>query len=167
MSNSVSRSDLCGRATRMRPVRSLSLLASTLALAFWFSIARAEPTPGATVNPRGPSTPGTAKRLPSLFTPDSITRVRGKIVRSTRGHPGAVRLEIERAEGGRLPVLVAPDNVVDSLGLSLRPGENVDVTGSLLAAQHPMLVATEFNVDGKQVRIRDEQGRLVKPPAAP
>jgi hypothetical protein len=93
-----------------------------------------------------------------------MTRVHGKVLRSTRGHPGSVRLEVERAEGGRLSVLVAPDKLVESLGLSLRPGENVDVTGSLLAGPHPMLVATEFNVDGRQVRVRDEQGRLVKLP---
>jgi hypothetical protein len=72
-----------------------------------------------------------------------------------------VRLDVSPDAGGRLTVLVAPDPLCDALGLSLREGERIDVAGSLVAGQTPMLVATQFTVDGRTVLVRDQQGKLV------
>jgi hypothetical protein len=120
--------------------------------------------PGASpADTRDGAAAGGTPHLPTLFRPDSITAVRGKISHSTRGHPGAVRLDVTPDAGGRLTVLVAPDSLCDALGLSLQAGERVDVTGSLLAGQTPILIATQFNVDGRGVRVRDDQGKLVTP----
>jgi len=105
-----------------------------------------------------------APHLPSLFRADSMTEVEGKILRSTRGHPGMVRLEVARDGGGKLNVLLAPDKVLDALAVSMRAGERIDATGSLVAGQNPILVAAEVRVDRRHVRLRDDQGKLVAPP---
>jgi len=117
------------------------------------------PGPAASEGARAPA--NGPPHLPTLFGRDSMTTVQGKILHSTRGRPGAVRLDVSPDAGGRLTVLVAPDPLCDALGLSLREGERIDVTGSLVAGQTPMLVATQFNVDGRTVRVRDQQGKLI------
>jgi len=137
-----------------------------LLVAAWIaapSAATAQPAtaPGSAASPGARAPANGAPHLPTLFGADSMTTVQGKILHSTRGRPGAVRLDVSPDAGGRLTVLVAPDPLCDALGLSLREGERIDVTGSLVAGQTPMLVATQFNVDGRPVRVRDQQGKLI------
>ena len=125
---------------------------------FTSSPVRAEPaaTPG--------GRPGPQATVPTLsFDRGSLVEVRGRILRSTRGHPGPVRLEVEKSGGGEVAVLVAPDGVCDQLGLSLRTGEDVVVRGSLVAGDHPILVAKTIVVDGREVEVR----RLASPPRPP
>ncbi|HZR80623.1 MAG TPA: OB-fold nucleic acid binding domain-containing protein [Candidatus Binatia bacterium] len=100
--------------------------------------------------------------LPKLFTAESLVQVEGKILRSTRGHPGPVRLEVERADGERVEVLLAPDDVCDQLGLSLRAGEQVRLEGSLFRGRAPIVVASSVIVNGKAVSVRPAR----KTPAA-
>ena len=114
-------------------------------------------------SPRPSSPPGPT--LPHLFSRDSILRVSGKIVESTRGRSGPVRLEIARADGGHLAALLASDARCDELGLSLRVGDQVELEGSLYQGRSPILVVTGVVVDGRTIPVRDTRGAPSRPGA--
>lgn len=104
-------------------------------------------------------------RVPMVSTEGPTKRIEGKIMRSSRGKKGPVRLLVERKEGDPMTVIVAPEEVCDRLGLSLRAEEQVVVEGSLLKSDRPILIATAFVVDGKTIRVRDADGKVVDPGA--
>jgi hypothetical protein len=104
------------------------------------------------------STPAQRRQLPRLGG-SAETTVRGKIVKSTRGEEGPVRLLIESESGSAVTVLVGPDSLCEHLGLSLRTGEQLAATGLLMPGDTPLLVARNVEVDGRTVRLRDEAGR--------
>ncbi len=134
-------------------VASLTLFAAPLA-----STAAEAPQPTASSGSDRP-------RLPVIGAQGPSSRVRGKIVRSSRGHRGPVRLQVERKDGSKVMVLVGPDSLCEQLGLSLRVGESVDVEGAMLKTKEPILVARSFTVDGRTIRVREENGKLVTPPS--
>lgn len=81
--------------------------------------------------------------------------MQGEIKHSTRGRGrGAVRLDVLSDDGTAIAVLLVPDANLDTLGLSLRPGERIDARGSLVAGKQSLLVATEVTVDGRVIKIR-------------
>jgi hypothetical protein len=125
------------------------------------------PSYGADPAPQPTSTTGTAvPRLPMIDVQGPQTHVQGKIVRSSRGRKGPVRLLVERKPGDQVTVLVGPDEECDRLGLSLQSGETVDVEGALVKGERPILIASAFKTaDGKTVRIRDATGKLIEPAA--
>jgi len=147
-------------ARREKPRAALVLLLGLLlamcdarhALLGW--AADAPPLPSST---GGPAVP----RLPMIATQGPATRLQGKILRSSRGRKGPVRLLVAREGGGEITVLVAADDYCDRLGLSLRMGEMVDVEGSMLKGERPILIVSSLTKDGKTVRIRDADGKLV------
>ena len=104
-------------------------------------------------------------RVPLVSTEGPTKRIEGKIMRSSRGKKGPVRLLVERKEGDPVTVIVAPEEVCDRLGLSLKAAEQVVVEGSLLKSDRPILIATAFVVDGKTIRVRDADGKIVDPGA--
>lgn len=137
----------------------LALAASlTLVAAPLVSPAAEAPEPSASPSSSQP-------RLPVIGAQGPSTRVQGKILRSSRGHRGPVRLQVERSDGSKVMVLVGPDSLCEKLGLSLRVGENVDVQGVMLKTKEPILVARSFTVDGQTIRVREENGKLVAPPS--
>jgi hypothetical protein len=107
--------------------------------------------------------PAGKPRVPMASTEGPTKRIEGKIMRSSRGKKGPVRLLVERKEGEPITVLVAPEEVCDRLGLSLKTDEQVVVEGSLLKSDRPILIATAFIVDGKTVHVRDAEGKIVDP----
>lgn len=113
--------------------------------------------------------PATVPRLPVIEAQGPASHVQGKILRSSRGRKGPVRLLVERKAGDQVTVLVGPDALCDHLGLSLKAGETVDVEGALVKSEHPILIATAFKMpDGKTIRVRDASGQLIEtggPPA--
>lgn len=123
--------------------------------------AAAQPPPAPTLAPAPKQSPA---RLPKLGGQGPTTRVKGKIVRSSRGRKGPVRLLLERPDGEKVTVLVAPDEFCDRAGLSLRAEETVEIEGSMLKAQRPILIATAVVADGRTVPIRDAKGKLVPLP---
>ena len=106
-------------------------------------------------------------RVPMVSTEGPTKRIEGKIMRSSRGKKGPVRLLVERKEGDPVTVIVAPEEVCDRLGLSLKAEEQVVVEGSLLKSDRPILIASAFVVDGKTIRVRDADGKIVDPGGPP
>jgi hypothetical protein len=148
----MNRSVSLSRSSRRRAARVVGR-ATALVLAAAASSALATEAPAPAASP-APARPG-GKTLPSLFGKDSMVEVRGKILGSSRGHPGPVRLEVEKSDGERIDVLVAPDELCERLGLSLRAGEQVHVRGSLFKGRTPIVVASEVIVDGKEIPVRN------------
>ncbi|HEY8516373.1 MAG TPA: hypothetical protein VIS07_12745 [Candidatus Binatia bacterium] len=72
-----------------------------------------------------------------------------------------MRLLIERDDGPRLTALVAPDDYCEEKGLSLREGEPVELEGTMVKSQRPILIATAVIVDGKTIQLRDADGNLI------
>lgn len=113
------------------------------------------------------STPpaGERPRVPKVSVEGPSQRVEGKIIRSSRGKKGPVRLLVERKGSDPVTVLVAPEDVCDRLGLSLKTDETVVVEGAMLKSDRPILVANSFVVDGKTIRVRDAEGKILDPAA--
>jgi hypothetical protein len=155
------------RAPRLRVLGALAALASAV------TSAGAEPTPRPLpTRPPAPQREG-APSLPTLGTESTSVDLRGKILHSTRGRPGPVRLQVERQGAKPLEVLVAPNEICDQLGLSLRPGEEVHLRGALFEAKTPIFVASAVVVDGKAIAVRGKAasgatpGATKKPSEAP
>jgi len=124
---------------------------------------RAEPATGTAAATVPAAGAGEARGKLARLDPTPVD-VAGRIVSSSRGRGGPVRLEIEGADGKRLPALLPEDEVLDRLGLSLRRGETVVLRGSMFPGTRPALVATAVVVDGRAVAIRD--GAAAGPTAA-
>ena len=88
-----------------------------------------------------------------------VSRVKGRIVASTRGKPGPVRLTVESEGGDAVSVLVAPDELCEKLGLSLKVNDSIDATGTMMPGKPSLLVVSELEVDGRRLELRDGQGR--------
>lgn len=109
---------------------------------------------------------GERPRVPKVSIEGPAQRIEGKIIRSSRGKKGPVRLLVERKDSDPVTVLVAPEDVCDRLGLSLKADENVVVEGAMLKSDRPILIASSFVVDGKTIRVRDAEGKVLDPAAA-
>ncbi|MBY0278188.1 hypothetical protein K2Z84_22885 [Candidatus Binatia bacterium] len=105
-------------------------------------------------------------RVPMISTQGPPKRIEGKIMRSSRGKKGPVRLLVERKDGEPVTVLVAPEEVCDQLGLSLKADEQVVVDGTMLKSDRPILIATAFVVGDKTIRVRDAEGKVIDARAA-
>ncbi|MFM7737243.1 MAG: hypothetical protein ACKPBU_14845 [Alphaproteobacteria bacterium] len=110
---------------------------------------------GAAASAAAVAPPGGAKLARIDSAPVDVA---GRIVASTRGHAGPVRLEIEGADGKRLPALLPPDDVLSKHGLSLQKGETVVLRGSMFQGPRPALVVTAVVVDGRPVEVRSPAG---------
>lgn len=146
------------RAGRRRDSRMLLAVGAMLGLALWSFDALADDTQAKPASAEKP-------RVPMVSTEGPTKRIEGKIMRSSRGKKGPVRLLVERKDGDPVTVIVAPEEVCDRLGLSLKAEEQVVVDGSLLKSDRPILIATAFVVDGRTIRVRAVDGRIVDPGA--
>ena len=153
------RAKVCMQSGPRRAARSRVLLLALVALALVARDARADDH-AAKPGPDG------RPRVPMASTEGPTKRIEGKIMRSSRGKKGPVRILVERKEGDPVTVLVAPEEVCDRLGLSLKADEQVVVEGSMLKSDRPILIATAFVVDGKTIHVRDAEGKILDPAAA-
>lgn len=100
-------------------------------------------------------------RVPMVSTQGPSRRIEGKIMRSSRGKKGPVRLLVEIKDSEPVTVLVAPEEVCDQLGLSLKTDEHVVVEGTMLKSDRPILIASSFVVGDKTIRVRDADGKII------
>lgn len=116
---------------------------------------RSEPAGAAAVADTGRAAVAKVPRLAS-----GQVDVAGRIVSSTRGRGGAVRLEIEGADGKRLPALLPSDDDLEQHGQSLEIGRTVVLRGSMVEGSRPALVVTAVVVDGEPIALRKaDEGR--------
>jgi hypothetical protein len=113
--------------------------------------------------PKGTATERT--RVPMVSTEGPTRRIEGKIMRSSRGKKGPVRLLVEQKGAEPVTVLVASEDVCDRLGLSLKTDEQIVVEGSMLKSDRPILIASSFIVGDKTIRVRDAEGKILDPAA--
>lgn len=152
-----------------RQTRSLRKSAVTLVLAVTLGAATAvhasDPQPQSTAagDAKPKPTLATVPRVPVVTAKGPVTKVEGKITRSSRGRKGPVRVLVERASGSPVTVLFATDEICDRLGVSLKTGEQIVVEGSMLKSERPILIATTVTENGKVTRIRDDEGKVIDP----
>jgi len=148
-----------GRIHRVQVRWRLALWPTVLALALLVLLATSSAVYADDAAP--PAGAPAAPRLPMLSTQGPMTKVEGKISRSSRGRKGPVRILVERQGGPPVTVLVAPDEYCDSAGLSLKPGETISAEGTMVKGDRPILLAVSITADGKTTKLRDASGKLI------
>ena len=108
------------------------------------------------------STPGRRGPEGRVYDPATETTVSGRVeaVRTVEHRRGA-GLHVELSTGGGpLVVHLGPKAFVEGAGVSLAPGDSVEVTGSRVGeGEGAFLVARSVTEGGVAVALRDELGR--------
>jgi hypothetical protein len=152
------------RGTSAAPRPSRGLLAPLLLGAVLGCMFAGRPARADDAKPTG--TAAERPRVPMIATEGPTRRIEGKIMRSSRGKKGPVRLLVERKDGEPVTVLVASEDVCDRLGLSLKNDEQIVVEGSMLKSERPILIASVFIIGEKTIRVRDAEGKILDPAAS-
>lgn len=98
-----------------------------------------------------------------LFDPAAMRTLEGYVLvvqpfQRMQGTRYGVRLRFD-VEGERAYVYLAPQGFLEDLGLVFTPGDDVEVTGSLLGEPgQRVMIATEIVKDGKAFVLRDPEG---------
>lgn len=130
---------------------------------------------------------------PRYFDPESIVTLGGVLTEATgnwapRGHGnhtgGGMSFRFEADSREIFEIMLAPDWFLEEAGISLTPGEQITVTGSVVDKydngdhhvggdshevghrgggmmgddEHPYLIATRLAVDGLTLTVRDDEG---------
>jgi hypothetical protein len=153
------------RAESRRPIgprlRTL-MIALPLALASW-GCNRAESVehePDATDFADGEA----AAPITYAFDPNEVRTVQGTVLavqpfQRMQGSRYGVRLRID-VDGERAHVYLAPQGVLESLGLLFATGDEIEVTGSVLGEEgRRVIIATEITRGRKTYVLRDAEGR--------
>lgn len=98
-----------------------------------------------------------------VFDPATVRTLQGSVLavqpfQRMQGTRYGVRLRFDVA-GERLYVYLAPQGFLEDRGLVFAPGDDVEVTGSLLGEPgQRVMIATEIVKDGKAFVLRDPEG---------
>lgn len=98
-----------------------------------------------------------------VFDPATVRTLQGQVLavqpfQRMQGTRYGVRLRIDVA-GERVYVYLAPQGVLEDRGLVFAPGNDVEVTGSLLGEPgQRVMIASEIVKDGKAFVLRDPEG---------
>ncbi len=102
--------------------------------------------------------PSRLRREPGYDT-KTVETVRGRLVSSGPAGRTMNRVILETAKE-TLSVKLGPPRFVESLGLKLEPGDEIDVTGSRIERPgRSIIVAATVSKRGRTYRIRDDSGR--------
>lgn len=99
------------------------------------------------------------------YNPKTVTTVKGA-VQSLRTMPfnsqvpGAMLAAVLKTEQGEITVYLAPAEYLSQLNLSLKAGDEVEVTGSkvTLGKQPPSIIVKDLKMGDKSVALRNERG---------
>ena len=101
------------------------------------------------------------------YNPQTVTTMKG-VVESLETlppkskAPGAIRSAVLKTEQGKITVYLAPDSYLQEQKISLKAGDELEVTGSKVTlGQQPSLIAKDLRVGGKSITLRDERGEPV------
>ena len=98
-----------------------------------------------------------------LFDPGTITTVSGKVLKvmpviSGNGRNYCLHSLLTTPKG-QVTAVLAPQNYLATKGLTLKPGDRITATGSLVTIQgKPFLLVTEMRGD-RTMKLREENGR--------
>jgi hypothetical protein len=99
------------------------------------------------------------------YNPKTVTTVKGA-VQSLRTMPfnsqvpGAMLAAVLKTEQGEITVYLAPAEYLSQLNISLKAGDEVEVTGSkvTLGKQPPSIIVKDLKVGDKSAALRNERG---------
>jgi hypothetical protein len=100
---------------------------------------------------------------PQLYNPQTVTTVKGaveKVEELSMGRMGMkIRELILKTEKGSLAVHLAPDWYLDQEKFAVKAGDTVEVTGSQVTLNNqPAMIAKDITMNGKTLKLRDDQG---------
>ena len=102
---------------------------------------------------------------PRLYNPQTVTTVAGqveKLEELTMGRGGrgmAFREVLLKTDQGSIMVHLGPAWYLDEQKFAVKAGDTLEATGSKVTLNNqPALIAREVKVNGKTLKLRDEQG---------
>jgi hypothetical protein len=76
--------------------------------------------------------------------------------------PGAISTAVLKTEQGNITVYLAPLSFLEEQKISLKAGDELEVTGSKVTlGQQPALIVKDLRVGGKSITLRDDGGMPV------
>jgi hypothetical protein len=102
--------------------------------------------------------------LIQLYDPATVTTVKGGVVSLGTLPPktkakGAMRSAVLKTEQGNISVFLAPDWYLAEQQVSLKVGDEVEVTGSKITmGKEPSIIVKDLKVGGKNIALRDAGG---------
>jgi hypothetical protein len=97
-----------------------------------------------------------------LYNPQTVTTVKGKVEKLEEINMGrrmAMTEVLLKTDQGSLRVHLGPNWYLSDQKFSLKAGDTLEATGSKVTlAGQPMLIAREVKVQGKTLKLRDDQG---------
>ena len=103
--------------------------------------------------------------LVRLYNPQTVTTVKGQVVSLGTLPPkttvtGALRSAVLKTEQGDITVFLAPDWYLAEQKVSLKAGDEVEVTGSkvTMGTARPAIIVKDLKVGGKSIALRDDGG---------
>jgi len=141
----------------------------------------AQPGPGSSGGPEAggamrPGTgPGMSRRgmsgaakgtlmLMRSYNPQTVTTVKGVVesldtLPPKSPAPGAMRTAVLKTDQGNIMVYLAPDSFLEQEKISLKAGDELEVTGSKVTlGQQPAVIAKDLRVGGKSINLRNDRG---------
>lgn len=102
-----------------------------------------------------------AQTAPALkYDKSSEVKVKGVIEEVTTAADSVVHLTL-KTEKGPLDVAVAPEKFLKEMEITFTKGETVEVLGSQIAGDAPVLLAREVTRGGDVMVMRDDKGKPV------
>ncbi len=137
--------------------------------------------PGSGMGPgmsrRGMGRSGAEVMVMRHYDAQTVTTVKGGVeslgtMPPGRQTKGAIRGALLKTEEGNITVYLGPDWYLDQQKISLKVGDQLEVTGSKITlGEKPCVIAKDLKVDGKTITLRDDKGvpvwRGQRPPGAP
>jgi len=121
----------------------------------------AQPQPGGS----GPGMGMGSGMGPRIYNPQTVTTVKGQVERlqtidmGRRGRGMTLQEVFLKTDQGSLRVHLGPAWYLEQQQAALKVGDAMEVTGSKVTLnQEPTIIAKELRVNGKTVKLRDEQG---------
>ncbi len=146
----------------MKIIKSFLLIGLCLALA---APALAQMGPGGGGMGRGMGPGGGMGRM--MYNPQTVTTIKGMLqgqATATGGRGMGMGAWTVKTDQGDLSVHLGPPWYLSQQQVSLKAGDAVEVTGSKVDFNgQSHLVAREFTVNGKTVKLRDDQGTPLWP----
>ena len=98
------------------------------------------------------------------YNPQTVTTMKGGVESLSTLPPksqaaGAIRSAVLKTEQGNITVYLAPLSFMEEQKISLKAGDELEVTGSKVTlGQQPALIVKDLRVGGKSINLRNDRG---------